>query len=351
MQHSSALDFFRSVDVPGGRLDTIVGERPNVWLYIHGPTHHWAISAKRQAGVLLPAAEAFSTIDALLAGSWNGYPEKELATAWAASIYDDHGWGGNQGQVTDQLFRSKADSARTIGRTLLDRAAGEHCGTREDRNGEGHTRRGVQCALLAPHRTGPGDPAFGLVPYHGRGGEDRPFAGRDDIIRGALRGRNHGDLRGAGCAVVRICNVSCGAGEECSCAAGSPHRYRRRGSRGTTASALRRADCGASSTGNSSRELLKTDKFLGGEIFTMRSVGHGAGEFTAVQQPTMEGFDKLSNHAPVWRMEEHGPVYTSFAMRQPLSTCTIVQKVMIYHDVKRIDRRRVHPRMERRPVP
>jgi alpha-mannosidase len=36
-------------------------------------------------------------------------------------------------------------------------------------------------------------------------------------------------------------------------------------------------------------------------------------------------------------MEENGPVYAMFALRQPLPTCTIVEKVTVYHDVKRID--------------
>ncbi len=34
--------------------------------------------------------------------------------------------------------------------------------------------------------------------------------------------------------------------------------------------------------------LLNTEKFLGGEVISMRSVGNGAGEFDAVQQPDME---------------------------------------------------------------
>ncbi len=38
------------------------------------PTHHWAISAEREASRLLPAAEAFSTVRALLDGSFTGYP-------------------------------------------------------------------------------------------------------------------------------------------------------------------------------------------------------------------------------------------------------------------------------------
>ena len=37
------------------------------------------------------------------------------------------------------------------------------------------------------------------------------------------------------------------------------------------------------------RELLNTGKFLGFEVFTMQSVGSGAGEFGRVQQPTKGG--------------------------------------------------------------
>ncbi len=44
----------RPLDVKTAKLDTITGERPNLWLYIHGPTHHWAISAQREAGTAPP---------------------------------------------------------------------------------------------------------------------------------------------------------------------------------------------------------------------------------------------------------------------------------------------------------
>ena len=70
MQYSTARKFFEALDVKTAKLETITGERPGLWLYIHGPTHHWAISAAREAARLLPAAEAFSTIRALLEGDF-----------------------------------------------------------------------------------------------------------------------------------------------------------------------------------------------------------------------------------------------------------------------------------------
>jgi alpha-mannosidase len=87
------------------------------------------------------------------------------------------------------------------------------------------------------------------------------------------------------------------------------------------------------------RELLDTGKFLGFEVFTLQSVGNGAGEFGRVQQPTMQGFDKLSAHKPGWALEpsESGPVKTVFSLRQTLKDCTVREKIVIYNALKRID--------------
>src|SRR5262249_39788296 len=65
LRYSTPEEFFDAIAGGAGiaELDTLVGERPNVWLYIHGPCHHQAITAKREVGVLLPAAEMFHTIN------------------------------------------------------------------------------------------------------------------------------------------------------------------------------------------------------------------------------------------------------------------------------------------------
>lgn len=335
MKHSSAVEFFRAVDVPGGRLDTIVGERPNVWLYIHGPTHHWAIAAKRRAGLLLPAAEAFSTIDAVLAGTWQGYRDKELATAWAASIYDDHGWGGKEGQVTDQLFRSKADSARMIGQRVLDRALGSIAARVKTGGAKGTPvvvfnarswQRTEPVTVTLPRGS------WRIVDAKGRTvlSQEVPSPAAAAEARTAVMFIAQ-DVPSYGYATYHAVPAPSATVRPAAMPAGgvweSTHYrvgFAPGGLRSITDKEL-------------GRELLRTGKFLGAEIFTMRSVGNGAGEFTEVQQPTMEGFDKLSLHAPQWRMVENGPVYAAFALTQPLATCTIVQTVTVYHALKRID--------------
>ncbi|MDH4196755.1 MAG: hypothetical protein OEW05_05050, partial [Candidatus Aminicenantes bacterium] len=120
MSYASAREFFETLEAKSAKLDLVSGERPNLWLYIHGPTHHWAVTAQREAGRLLPAAETFAAVRALLEGSFKSYPTAELDEAWQAAIYPDHGWGGKEGQITDRLFRKKYEFARDTGARLLD---------------------------------------------------------------------------------------------------------------------------------------------------------------------------------------------------------------------------------------
>ena len=40
------------------------------------------------------------------------------------------------------------------------------------------------------------------------------------------------------------------------------------------------------------KDVIDASKFTLGEVFTMQSVGNGAGEFSDIQQPSMEGYDK-----------------------------------------------------------
>ncbi len=93
------------------------------------------------------------------------------------------------------------------------------------------------------------------------------------------------------------------------------------------------------------RELLKTDRYLGGELFTMLSVApdnrrHGtdAGEFGAVPQPVMDAsFDRVASHRPAWRLCEQGPVRAVFELEQPLAGARARQRVTLWHTLKRLD--------------
>jgi len=122
MSYGSIAGFFDRVSAGQPRFDTLLGERPDVWLYIHGPTHHGTTSLRREAARLLPAAEAFNTFACMLDGNFTNYPANALEQAWMDELYIDHGIGGKNGHITDEVFHRKVANARDTGRAQLDKA-------------------------------------------------------------------------------------------------------------------------------------------------------------------------------------------------------------------------------------
>jgi alpha-mannosidase len=340
LQYSTARKFFEAIDVETARPDTIAGERPGLWLYIHGPTHHGAVSAAREAARLLPAAEAFSTVRALLEGRFDSYPAKRLSDAWEAAIYPDHGWGGKEGQITDRLFREKYEFARDEGRALLGDALTGIAGRVMTKPGQGSPL--VVFNTLSWPATAPvvASVSSGAGRYRvvGPDGRECPSQEIPDGACAPGQGRSIEFLAegvpALGYRTFYLVEEKGSAPEAKPAIPGQSvveNRYYR----------IRLAPGGMASLYDKElgREVLETRKFLGFEVFTMRSVGNGAGEFGRVQQPTMEGFDKLSRHSPAWRFveEESGPIKNVFALEQVLADCTVREKLIIYNTIKRID--------------
>ncbi len=338
MRYSSARQFFDGLTRTSPNFDRIMGERPNLWLYIHGPTHHWAISAQREAGVLLPAAEIFNTISSVLEKSFQQYPSKELGEAWMAAIYPDHGWGGKEGQVTDRLFRKKYESARDRGKALLDNSLGKIASQIKTAPSKGLPV--IVFNSLSWERT---DPVVVEVksPLRNWRVQDGQGNIRPSQILPPLSGQDEGTTRlefiapavpplGYKTFYLVEDTSSVGYSEVAQPADVYENKFYKVEFALGGLKAVFDKELG--------RNLLDTEKFLGFEVFTMQSVGNGAGEFGRVQQPTMEGFDKLSAHKPVWKFEsrESGPLKAVFKLKQSLSNCTIEEKVIIYNNLKKI---------------
>ena len=84
------------------------------------------------------------------------------------------------------------------------------------------------------------------------------------------------------------------------------------------------------------KNLFTTDSFKVGDVYTMQSVGNGAGEFGDIQQPSLEGFEKASAVKSTWKIIENGPVYTTYHIEQEIRGAIAQQEVTIYHNLKRI---------------
>ena len=342
LRYATGTSFLDAVSKGNPRFDTITGERPNVWLYIHGPTHHRAITASREAARLLTAAEKFATVNAALSGDFAGYPSETLARAWAEAIYPDHGWGGYNGHITDRVFREKYESARSTAGEVLDGALASIARRVAVKDG------GIPVVVFNDLSWTRSDPVECTVTVEGWENTNIRLVdplGRDVPFQ-VVSGRDSGHASDEELKILFIASDVPGIGYKTF--------YLIQGEAPRSASAdytvtgatmenrfyrIELAPGGIRQIYDKQlkKNVLKTEKFLGGELFTMQSVGNGAGEFAEVQQPTMEGFEKLSDYAPSWACVENGPVRSVVETAQNIRHCTIRQRFLLYHDIKRID--------------
>ncbi|MDR3691443.1 MAG: discoidin domain-containing protein [Fimbriimonas sp.] len=486
LDYSSTTGLFQSLDTPSAKPKELMGERPNMWLYIHGPTHHEAIQAQREAARLLPAAETFATMSSLVDGNFSHYPFEKLSNAWLDSLYPDHGFGGKNGHITDGVYHAKFAGARAAAADSLsvslpalashikaDRSRGvpvvvfnPHSWTRSDAVSIEAPSSGtdwrvldsggkdVACQIRSmPDRTNVAAVTLGariaqatgkdadrlldgdwwdarkshweapvsagvpasvvidlgqirqveriLVRHYGSLGEfqnESRFNTRSFRLSGAIdsngvwtemvptvqgneRPISAFEFAPIGLRFVRLEILEPNIGVDQTARVLGIEVFARIAStrstvrfhassvpslgyrtfylvKGTGADLQPAVKDGETGVENgfyrvqlaeggiasildkqAHRELLRKSGLAAGEVLTLSSVGNGAGEFGAVQQPTMDGFDRTSAHHPAWKRvaERSGSLCTTYELVQPLGGATIRQRLVVYHQIKRID--------------
>lgn len=329
-----------TIKASSSKVKSISGERPDVWLYIHGPSHHFAITASREADILLPDAEKFAAINGLIEGNFRNYNADKFNEAWLAKIYPDHGWGGKGGEITDRLFLSKFVKAKEDASALLDGA--------------------LQRITSKIDFKGTGVP---LVVFNGLNWKrNDPLSFQYSFAKGEAFGINMVDANKKRVSAqlsdqqyfddgsLRSCKVSFVANDVPSVGYGTfyvnPVKEAEKAPKLTFGPefenqffSIRFGKGGIEKLVDKStgKDVIETSKFKLGEIFTLQSVGTGAGEFSEVQQPSMEGFDKTGYYDTTWEKVADGPVSTSFKFRHPLRYAVVEETVIVYHQIKRID--------------
>ncbi len=92
LKFATGEEFMQSVTHdPNTRFPQVHGEWPNVWAYIHGPTHLETISAGREASWDLVAAEKFWALRTLTSGGSERYPTETFDQAWMAQMRNKTG--------------------------------------------------------------------------------------------------------------------------------------------------------------------------------------------------------------------------------------------------------------------
>lgn len=331
LECSTSEKYFETVNVPGARMEEVSGERPNLWLYIHGPAHYQQTVAKRRAAVALPDAEMFSSFAGIV-NPEHRYDKKSFDRGWMASIYPDHGLGGNFGELTDSIFADSLVTACRIGEEKLDAAfsdivsmtpAGEDNilvfnDLTWERSGfvkyvlpdgvsyikvmddsgkslpvQYISENGVKTAsFYASDIPSAGYRTFKYVPVNKPKDADAP--------RGVRVGDNYYEndyysiLLGNG-GIVSLIDKKTG------------------------------------------KDIVQKEKFSFGDVIENGYGGNGAGEFTRITDPSPGDISSLRWQTAQWQILDSGPLFVSYENVRNTSNAVIRQKFTFYHHVKKID--------------
>ncbi len=334
-------EFMNAFEKAATNIPSIKGERPAVWLYIHGPGHQKALKASRQGDILLTMAEKFASMNAMAQNSFANYPQSRLNKAWEAKIYPDHGWGGKQGDITDDLFRRKFEFAEKEASQIIENATKSlagHIKTKED--------NGIPILVFNSMNWIRDDMVHCTLNFDP--GEAKEFEIQDannkeiDHQKQKTEFYSDGSIKSTDVCFIATDIPSLGYATFYAKPIKNPTKIFKNNPSNTFENqfySIKFTNGGLSSIYDKElkTELLNTEKFKGGEVFTMKSEGNGAGEFDDVQKPTMEGFDKTSNYQSNWELISDGPVSTSFRMRQKIRHAVVEETITIYHAIKKID--------------
>lgn len=337
--HFATFDKFIKSIKASSDIPKITGERPNEWIYIHGPSHHWALAASREADISIPSAEKFWS-SLIMTDKNTYYPKDDFSKAWESKIYPDHGWGGKDGQSTDDIFLAKFEFAKEKGRTLQTDAM------RKLASGiVTNRKKGIPVVVfnsLSWQRTGVVTSKLHSV---FKSKSLAVFSSDGRLIPSQITSATSDEDGNITDAVVtfiaeRVPSIGyttyfVRAKEEKDLSDALSFSgffenqfYRIYFGKGGISKLVDKA---------SNKDILSNNGLNAGEIFTLKSEGNGAGEFSSVQQPTMEGFDKVSNYDTKWSKTQDGDIYTSFSYRQPIRNAVVELSINVFKTIKRID--------------
>lgn len=328
IKYSTTDAYLDKVVTPESDVPDIYGERPDLWLYIHGPAHYEQTLDKRKASVLLPAAEFYSTINYL---SGKPYPKAELDRGWMASIYPDHGLGGKNGEITDAIFADSLAVGRNVGQSVL-------TGQLEAITAEVAGRRGD------------------VVVYN-----DLPWE-RESLIEVSVRGTAPRIVKDCNNAIVpsemTMRNDSTFVRFMAGVPASGYTRFKILPDRYGTVTPecdVRTGDNWCSNAyyditfGNGGivslydkqlgKEILENEKYAIGDILDAGYYGNGAGEFLRITDVVMpfNGPETASAHKSEWRITDNGRFSVTYENIYHNAFAEIIQRITVHHSQKKID--------------
>jgi len=330
LKRSTAEEYLGLVDTPEAQMEEVVGERPDLWCYIHGPAHYEQTLCKREAGISLPAAELFTTVgNAVLDRTWD-YPRAMFDRAWMASIYPDHGLGGKNGEITDRIFGDSLAAACALGRELRDASLRKIAGRVSEEAGDWVVFNDLQW-----DRT---EVAF--LPVGERPVEVSTSDGRKlPVQRVEREGRAYvafvaEEVPSFGYAAYRVKPVSKEPRPAVPAGVEQGDNYYRNAFYDIVL-----GDGGIVSLYDFDRKcnLAETSRFAFGDILDAGYKGNGAGEFNRIADLEVADQTLVSSKPAAWRIVGTGAVCTTFENAVQTAFARVIQRITVYHAVKRID--------------
>jgi alpha-mannosidase len=118
MQFTAPEQFLEEFSQSPLDITTLSGDWPFPWAYYDEPSNREALLLGRTAHNQLLAAECIYAALGLNQGFQN-YPTQKFEDAWKADVWPDHGWGGNHGLLTDQVYHEYYARSKTLSDQIL----------------------------------------------------------------------------------------------------------------------------------------------------------------------------------------------------------------------------------------
>ena len=328
MKYSTTDTYLGSVVNGKSDVPDIYGERPDLWLYIHGPAHYDQTLDKREASVLLPAAEFYSAIAYLNGGR---YPKAGLDRAWMASIYPDHGLGGKNGEITDAIFADSLAVGKNVGKAILRDALEEI--TSKVNGDKGDI---VVYNDLAWDRTSMTEVLVKGNSQYVVKDCDNKVVPSETVVRGdSTFVRFMADVPSMGYSIYKAFPVRhSGAKPESSVRIGNNYCS-------NAYYDMVLGDGGIVSLFDKQleKDVLVNEKFALGDIIDAEYQGNGAGEFLRITDLTVpaEGPERSGLHASDWHIVSNDSFSVTYENLYKDKFADIVQRITMYHGQKKID--------------
>jgi alpha-mannosidase len=313
-------------------ITTLAGDWPFPWAYYDEPSNREALLLGRAAHNQLLTAERIYAGLGLDQGFQN-YPVQMFEDAWKADVWPDHGWGGNHGLLTDQVYRDYYTRSKTLSDQILG-GVGSAMASRAARASDSQ----IPIIVFNPLswlRTDPVEFQF-RAPSGWTNLTLRDSAGKDvpyEVLEGSGEGGTTrllflaADVPSVGYRTYYLTSSSAPA-QGSSPLIGD-----------TIENQFYRLTFGAGGIKSlydkrTKWEVLRTDKFDGGEVLQFTAPGEAWEDPEVV---TTEDFDKTSNHAFPFKRFSKTPLRATAVREAQFKNFTLRQSFHLYEQLDRVD--------------